>query len=117
METAEGSVHAVETHAQRAPRAAVRSKTRAVLVSLLVPGLGHLVYARRRVEGTLLLTFTLLWGLLGVIQIATLWAHFPHVGHDAMPGILAQILLYGALFPVVGIVASVGLVDAMRETG
>lgn len=88
--------------------------TRAVLVTLVVPGLGHLVYRRRTVEGALLLTFTLLWGVLGVVQLATLWAHFPHVGHDAMPGIIAQFMLYAALLPVVGALASVGLVESLR---
>lgn len=89
--------------------------TRAVLVSLAVPGLAHLVYGRRAVEGALLLTFTFLWGVLGVVQLATLWAHLPHVGNDAMPGVIAQFILYAALLPVVGALASVGLADAMRR--
>ncbi|HET6403303.1 MAG TPA: hypothetical protein VFH78_01545 [Candidatus Thermoplasmatota archaeon] len=88
---------------------------RAVVVSMLVPGLAHLVHGRRTTEGALLLTFTFLWGVLGVIQLATFWAHFPHVGHDAIPGLIAQFVLYGALLPVVGAFASVGLVDAMRR--
>lgn len=89
-------------------------RTRAVLASLLVPGLGHLLYHQRRVEGALLITFTLLWGVLGIIQIATLWAHYPHVDHQALPGILAQFILYASLLPIVGAFASVGLIDAMR---
>ena len=92
-----------------------RRIARAVAFSIVMPGLAHLVYGRRAVEGALLLTFTFLWGVLGVIQLATFFTHFPHVGHDAMPGLIAQFILYIALLPVVGIVASVGLVDAMRR--
>lgn len=86
-----------------------------MLLTLVVPGLAHLVWGRRVVEGALLLTFTFLWGVLGVVQLATLWAHYPHVDEMALPGIIAQFILYSALLPVVGALASVGLVDAIRR--
>lgn len=98
----------------RRSRLVDRRIAQAVILSVFVPGLAHLVWRRRVVEGTLLLTFTLLWGVLGVVQLATLWAHYPHVDEMAMPGIIAQFLLYGALLPVVGALASVGLAESMR---
>lgn len=66
----------------------------AVLANLALPGAGYLLAGRRRVLGALIASATLVWGVVGILHVLTLDAHWGHLHPSAFPGIGAQVLLY-----------------------
>lgn len=105
------------TRVQAAPRASHRVdlRARALVLTLVAPGSAHLLFGVRRTEGALLVAFDLAWGVLAVVQLATLSAHIVHVGPEAYPGIVAAILLYPLLYLIVGGIAAANVLPEIAE--
>ena len=66
----------------------------AALANLFFPGTGYLLLTRRVLLGGLLTGYTMITVALAGLYLATLYAHYDHVGPDGMPGIAGTIVLF-----------------------